>query len=143
MRCIKTNEQQLPGIFDRNFVDAQLKSASIIAYTTFIRCGYSIRLELSKLDGMFTHNFDDFGQYNKKEFYSLLAAAIGLRSDDYKFGQNSMFFRRNKSPYFCHLVSDSNQHTTSILTHKIKKFQHISKKWQHLRNMLFSFKGMW
>lgn len=119
----------------------QLKSSSIVSYGQFMRCGYSIHIDMDTLDDMFHSYFDRFGQAykNKTNFYSLLATAIGLLPKDFQFGQNVIFFRKSiKVDCLLQLTSDS---VPSIIT-RMQNFLVLCNKWQRVMTRFLRLKGL-
>lgn len=119
-----------------------MKSGCIISYARFIRSGYSVHLEIGVLDSQFKRYFQEFEQncQNKRSFYSLMAIAIGLMPNDFKFGQNALFFRQSKSAYFNCLFTP-NEDSISMIINKMRQFLRITEKWQAFYNRIMSLAG--
>lgn len=120
------------------FVAKQLTSSCVMSYAEFIRCGYPIHLDVGSLNGIFQPYFEQFRRFcpNEEHFYRLLAISIGSLPDDFKFGENVIFFRQNKSPHFVDLLELNPQSTSSIIV-KMQSFLEIAEKWQRMGTSLY------
>lgn len=114
-----------------------------MSYATFMRCGYPIHIEIRCLHEIFEPYFEQFRTLcpDEERFYSLLAISIGLLPDDFKFGENVIFFRQNKSPHFDDLLKLNPNSIPSILV-KMKKFLKMTEKWQRLGTRILSLYRM-
>lgn len=108
-----------------------------------MRCGYPIHIEMGSLHKIFESYFEQFKTFCPEEenFYSLLAISIGLLPDDFKFGENVIFFRQNKSPLFEDLMK-LNPNSVSSILFKMQKFLEMAEKWQKLGTRILSLYRM-
>lgn len=130
---MKPNQDQIPYVFENDFVLQQLKSSCILSYAEFMRSGYSVHIDMNSLDNEFQPYFNQFAQefQNKKSFYNLLATSLGLLPGDFKFGQNIIFCRQKKSyPLTC--LSQPQSDSIPNLIEKMQNFLVMANKWQRL-----------
>lgn len=98
-----------------------------------MRFGYPIHISLNTLNdtfGIHKSNFGDTFSDNKK-FYKLLAMSIGFATDDIKFGQNMIFFRKKKTDTLNDLLRLDSSSVLPIL-HKMKLKLKVAVKWRKL-----------
>lgn len=98
IRCILPNSEKHYDKFNEEVVLNQLKTSCTIAYANFIRFGYAKSIPLKKLT-------DKCETVEKKlvktglgrlSFYSNVLLSIGLKIEDFKIGNETIFFRFNK-----------------------------------------------
>merc|ERR1719498_2083294 len=58
IRCIKTNPQKAPGIFDRQYVEDQLRTGGVLQAVEVGRAGYPVRLPPDECWNSFRHLVD-------------------------------------------------------------------------------------
>lgn len=85
-------------------VSQQLKSFSIESYTEFIRTGYPTRISLDVLNAVYGIYFPRYQRVfnTAKQFYTNLLPVVGFHRNEFKFGENMIFFRNRRS----HLLED-------------------------------------
>lgn len=95
IRCVKPNCQQLPDVYDDNFVRNQLETSGTLAYYNFIQCSYPIKISISelfqKLQEILDPRYITFGEVICCRIF-LLANNISLKN--FKFGKSEIHIRR-------------------------------------------------
>lgn len=84
--------------FDEQLVLHQLITSSTISYTQFVRFGYSKHVTFPLLIDAFKQLDDKLYKMcsNRSIFYSKILLLIGLKLNDFKIGNEAIFFRLNK-----------------------------------------------
>lgn len=129
MRCIKPNDQKTPHQFNNEYVLQQLKSFGVVAYTNFMRNGYTKRISFHILNSMYDSfiKTKPFNIENNLMFYEKLLLSIGFQKQEFKFGIKQIFFRPCKPELMIKLMEDS----VSDNVNKFKKFM-FQRLWKRL-----------
>lgn len=88
---------------DEGFVLEQLHTSSTVSYAKFIRYGYPKRIDFKKLvDACKPIKSKLEKACGKSNFYSKVLLSMGLKLNEFKFGNDTIFFRSKKF----HLVEE-------------------------------------
>lgn len=98
IRCILPNSEKQNGKFDEELVLRQLNTSCTLAYANFIRFGYSKSVPFQELvekcktvEKKLIKASD-----SRSDFYSKVLLSIGFKFEDFKMGNEAIFFRSNK-----------------------------------------------
>lgn len=148
IRCIKPNEERIPGKFDEEYVSRQLKCFSVIAYAKFIQNCYPIKVSFDVLREPYeqfiqtsdmVHQTDDF-RIISKNFFRKLLVSCGFEMKDFRVGEHQIFFRESQK----HLARDilkNDQEAIERNIAKMKRFRARSR-WRKLGNLYLFIKCM-
>lgn len=93
-----------------------------------MKFGYPIRISISRLNEIFLPYKNEFGALfeDKKTFYKLMSNTMGYSSEDFKLGQNMLFFRKKTCPGIHHVLRSE----LNFIVNKIKTKLKIAAKWR-------------
>lgn len=142
IRCIKPNSQQKPAILDDAFVAKQLKSSSVLSYVKYMKNGFPTRIAISALYrtyhphiGYLRDNYKD-----ERTFCKSLLCSLNLTSDDFKFGQNLLFFRASSAIPFDQLLKPDQKFIQKTIEN-LKKWM-VLFKWRVLIKCMIFLKRL-
>ncbi|CAG7723273.1 unnamed protein product [Allacma fusca] len=104
IRCIKSNSEKIPNVFDNSIVQRQLRYTGMLETVRIRQAGYNVRL-----------NFDEFihlyrillpkGLKSEREDVEALLLSLNLNPSNYQLGEHKVFLRESekiKLDYFLH-----------------------------------------
>lgn len=98
IRCILPNNNRQNRKFDEALVLSQLNTSCTVSYTNFIRFGYSKSVAFEKLVERCKSVEEKWNKANadRATFYSKVLLSLGFKLDEFKMGNEAIFFRANK-----------------------------------------------
>lgn len=89
------NNQKQCGIFDEELILKQLNTSSTISYAKFIRFGYPKRIPYKKLADACKPIEDNLKKicHEESNIYTKVILSIGLSLNNFKLGNDTIFFR--------------------------------------------------
>lgn len=98
IRCILPNNDKEKGMFEENLILKQMNTSCTVSFAKFIRFGYSKRIQFQEVFEKCKSVEVKFveGYFDRSNFYSMLLRCIGFKVQDFKIGNDAIFFRSNK-----------------------------------------------
>jgi len=129
IRCIKPNDKMKRKDFEGVQILSQLQCAGMVSVLELMQNGYPSR-------AMFSSLYEKYKGYlppklaalDPRTFCQALFRAIGIGSDDFKFGMSKVFFRPGKFAEFDQLMK-SDPETLNALVAKVQKWI-ICNRWK-------------
>ncbi|VDD94836.1 unnamed protein product [Enterobius vermicularis] len=122
VRCIKPNSKMEPGNFEGAQILSQLKCAGMASVLNLMQKGYPSRTTFSDLYNMYKKFLPpELARLDPRLFCKCLFGALGLNSDDYKFGLTKVFFRPGKFAEFDQMLHQDTEHLKQLI-HKVQSW---------------------
>jgi len=99
IRCVNPNKKKSSKVFNRRFVEDQLRSSGIWEALRIMKSGYSTRVEYRVLYQKFHGKIDNelISRLSPRKFAAAILIAFGVTATDYEFGLTKIFFKPAKA----------------------------------------------
>lgn len=126
VRCVKPNDRQCSGVFDRNLVRSQLISSGSIAYQQLMKIGFPSNMSISNLFNniMSKSQFMKYTSFSPKEFCNILLRSCSLKWTEFKLGNTQIFFRNGK----LEILSEKLREDPKVIIQRLDKLMLLRRK---------------
>ncbi|CAG5114802.1 unnamed protein product, partial [Candidula unifasciata] len=95
IRCIKSNTEKAPCVFDEELVMRQLRYTGMLATVKIRQSGYNYRLLLNEFTQLYKILLPRKQQHTKEDIQNFLTA-MGLKEENYQIGMTKIFLRESE-----------------------------------------------
>ncbi|BFY98087.1 hypothetical protein BsWGS_01126 [Bradybaena similaris] len=95
IRCIKSNKEKAPCVFDEELVMRQLRYTGMLATVKIRQSGYNYRLLFEEFISLYKILLPRKQQYTKEDIRSFLKS-MSLQEENYQIGINKIFLRESE-----------------------------------------------
>ncbi|BFZ01247.1 hypothetical protein BsWGS_04286 [Bradybaena similaris] len=95
IRCIKSNTEKAPCVFDEELVMRQLRYTGMLATVKIRQSGYNYRLLLNEFTKLYKILLPRKQQHTKEDIKNFLTS-MGLKEENYQIGMTKIFLRESE-----------------------------------------------
>lgn len=127
VRCIKPNQEMLPGKFEGAHVLAQLRCSGMHSVLELMQRGFPSRTSFADLYSKYESLLPPvLRRLEPRLFCRMLFRALGLHDDDYRFGTSRVFLRAGKFAEFDQLIKSDPEHVRQLID-RVQKHLHVAR----------------